>query len=81
MPDSKDVMESDEALLFLIWIFMSTMIGTVPCRSHAHDILSIYDDELVGLWSLPILMTLGRCQYSRFDPLRMWNKDPRQETH
>ena len=74
-------MESHEALLFLIWIFMSTMIGTVSYRSRARDIFSIYEDKLVCLWSLAILMTLGRCPYSQFVPLRIWNKDPRQETH
>ena len=26
-------------------------------------------------------MSLGCCQYSRFDHLQMWYKDPRHETH
>jgi hypothetical protein len=56
-------------------------MGTVSYKFRARDVLTMYQEESVGQWSLPIFMGLLRCQYSRFDPLRIWHKDPRQETH
>jgi hypothetical protein len=73
-------MERDAGLIFLIWMLMFTMSGTVLHRSRARDVLSLYEEDSGGRWILPILMGLGHGQYSRFDPLRMWYKDPRQET-
>jgi hypothetical protein len=35
----------------------------------------------VGQWSLPIILGLVCCQYSHFDPLRVWYKNPCQETY
>jgi hypothetical protein len=74
-------MESDVGLIFLTWMLMTTMIDTLSYKSRARTVISTYLDESMGQWSLPILLGLGRCQYSRFDPLRMWYKDPRQITH
>jgi hypothetical protein len=64
MPDVEDVMESDVGLIFFIWMLMSTMIGMVSYKSRAHDIFSMYQEESVDQWSLPILMGFRCCQYS-----------------
>jgi hypothetical protein len=81
MLNLKDVTEANVGLVFLIWMLMSTMMGTVSYKFRARDVLTMYQEESVGQWSLPIFMGLLHCQYSRFDPLRIWHKDPRQETH
>jgi hypothetical protein len=81
MPNMEDVSNANVGLIFLTWMLMSNMMETVSYRSRAWDVLLAYQEQSIGPILLPILLGSVRCKYSRFDPLRLWHKGPRQETH
>jgi hypothetical protein len=57
MPNIWTLWRSMWVLSFSIWMLMSTMIGMVPYKSRARDVLLRYHEESLGHEeSLPILM-------------------------
>jgi hypothetical protein len=60
MPEAEDVMARDAGLLFCIWMLMSSMSGAPFYKSRARYILSAYEEDSLGQWSLPLIMGVGR---------------------